>query len=127
MNDAPRGSCSSGSRPSREPPAGMPVEPVVLYTRQGCHLCDSARELLVRHGLIPVAIDIDGDASLRARYNECVPVVFIDGRERFRGRIDETLLRRLLQDRRSGNRRCFNHSETLRPLPQGERREEQSR
>ena len=29
-------------------------------------------------------------------YNECVPVVFVDGRERFRGRIDPVLLRRLL-------------------------------
>ena len=69
---------------------------VVLYTRQGCHLCDQARQLLVQHGLIVKAVDIDQDPSLVDRYNECVPVVLIDGRERFRGRINQLLLRRLI-------------------------------
>ena len=70
---------------------------VVLYTRQGCHLCDDAQALLVRHGLSPELIDIDRAPELRAQYNECVPVVEIDGKVRFRGRIDERLLKRLLQ------------------------------
>ena len=69
---------------------------VVLYTRHGCHLCDQARQLLVQHGLIVKAVDIDQDPSLVDRYNECVPVVLIDGRERFRGRINQLLLRRLI-------------------------------
>lgn len=73
---------------------------VVLYTRQGCHLCDVAAEVLTRHGLQFESVDIDTDTraepELRARYNECVPVVVIDGKVRFRGRIDELLLRRLL-------------------------------
>jgi len=72
---------------------------VVLYTRAGCHLCDDAAALLARHGLEFDSVDIDRDAELRERYNECVPVVVIDGRERFRGRIDELLLRRLLDGR----------------------------
>jgi glutaredoxin len=70
---------------------------VILYTRAGCHLCDDAKTLLLRHGLSPREIDIDQDAELRERYNECVPVVVIDGKERFRGRVDEVLLRRLLR------------------------------
>jgi glutaredoxin len=69
---------------------------VVLYTRRGCHLCDDALALLRRHGLAPREVDIDAAAELRARYDSCVPVVEIDGRERFRGRVDERLLRRLL-------------------------------
>ncbi|HZN35868.1 MAG TPA: glutaredoxin family protein [Pirellulaceae bacterium] len=69
---------------------------VVLYTRQGCHLCDDARSLLERYGLKPSLVDIDADPQLRVRYTECVPVVEIDGRERFRGRVNEVLLRRLL-------------------------------
>lgn len=69
---------------------------VELYTRAGCHLCDQAAAMLDRYGLSYQAIDIDADDALRARYNECVPVVMIDGKERFRGRIDELLLRRLL-------------------------------
>jgi glutaredoxin len=69
---------------------------VVLYTRQGCHLCDEAAAVLRRHGLRPEAVDIDADPALRQRYTDCVPVVEIDGRERFRGRVNEVLLRRIL-------------------------------
>jgi glutaredoxin len=72
---------------------------VVLYSRQGCHLCDDAAALLRRHGLDFEVVDVDTDPVLRARYNECVPVVNIDGKERFRGRVDELLLRRLLDGR----------------------------
>jgi glutaredoxin len=70
---------------------------VVLYTRQGCHLCEIAAELLARHRLEVQKVDIDQQPELRGRYNECVPVVVIDGRERFRGRVDELLLRRILR------------------------------
>jgi len=52
--------------------------------------------MLARYGLAYESVDVDQDAELRARYDQCVPVVEIDGRERFRGRIDELLLRRLL-------------------------------
>ncbi len=69
---------------------------IVLFSRQGCHLCDLAAEILRRHGLSFDLVDIDTDAQLRARYDQCVPVVVVDGKERFRGRIDELLLRRLL-------------------------------
>lgn len=77
-----------------------PSPHVVLYTRQGCHLCDVAHQLLREHGVEPKCVDIDADASLRQRFNECVPVVEIDGKIRFRGRIEPTLLRRLLAGRR---------------------------
>jgi len=69
---------------------------VILYTRQGCHLCEEAKQLLERYGLSPTLIDIDSEPELTERYNECVPVVVIDGRERFRGRINELLLRRII-------------------------------
>ena len=69
----------------------------ILYTRTGCHLCDDAMAMLTRHGLRPEVIDIDGDSELVAQYGQCVPVVMIDGRLRFRGRVDEPVLRRLLR------------------------------
>jgi glutaredoxin len=69
---------------------------VVLYTRSGCHLCEQAQALLLRHGLRPHLVVIDADPALRERYTECVPVVEIDGKERFRGRVNEVLLKRLL-------------------------------
>jgi glutaredoxin len=68
----------------------------ILYTRRGCHLCDEAREVLETHGVVVHAVDVDADAGLRDRFNECVPVVEIDGKIRFRGRVDAVLLRRLL-------------------------------
>ncbi|HTQ38758.1 MAG TPA: glutaredoxin family protein [Pirellulales bacterium] len=70
---------------------------VVLYTRRGCCLCDQAKALLEKHGLTVREIDVDGDPALLARYTDCVPVVFIQGRERFRGRVQERLLLRLLR------------------------------
>jgi glutaredoxin len=69
---------------------------VVLYTRPGCHLCDEALSLLGRHGLSPEVVNIDADPLLREQYTDCVPVVKIDDKERFRGRVNEVLLRRLL-------------------------------
>jgi len=71
----------------------------ILYTRAGCHLCEEARLVLQRHGLKVTRVDIDRDETLRARYTDCVPVVLIEGRERFRGRVDEVLLKRLLAER----------------------------
>lgn len=72
---------------------------VRLFTRQGCHLCDQAAQVLRQQGLQFESVDIDADPALQARYTECVPVVVIDGKERFRGRVDPLLLRRLLAGR----------------------------
>src|SRR4029453_12025928 len=76
--------------------AVMGAHRVILYSRRGCHLCEDAEQLLARHGLAPTLIDIDSDPVLRERYNTCVPVVLINGRERFRGRVNEILLKRIL-------------------------------
>jgi len=72
---------------------------VVLYTRQDCCLCDDARLVLQQHGLTHECVDVDGDPRLREQFGECVPVVEIDGRIRFRGRVEPILLRRLLDGR----------------------------
>jgi predicted thioredoxin/glutaredoxin len=70
---------------------------VVLYTREGCHLCDEALRVLEEHGLTPELFDIDAEPEVRARFDTCVPVVEMDGRVRFRGRVDPVLLRRILR------------------------------
>jgi glutaredoxin len=70
---------------------------VILYTRKGCHLCDEAYQILVRHEIIPHEVDIDADPVLRERFTDCVPVVEMDGKVRFRGRINAVLLRRLIR------------------------------
>lgn len=90
--------CLRKATPASEPVAS-PFQSVVLYTRTECHLCDVAKEVLNRYrerlpGIDEV--DIDDDPELIAEFGEHVPVVEIDGRVRFRGRVDEMLLRRLL-------------------------------
>jgi glutaredoxin len=70
---------------------------VILYSREGCHLCDDAHSLLLRYGLQARVVDIDADPTLRERFNACIPVVEIDGKVRFRGRVDPVLLRRLIR------------------------------
>lgn len=71
---------------------------VILYTRKGCHLCDVALKALRQHEVEPTLQDIDESDSLRSEFNECVPVVSIDGKIRFRGKVDPVLLRRLLRN-----------------------------
>jgi glutaredoxin len=79
---------------------GVRFERIVLYTRQDCHLCEIAKEILSRYSAyLPEfdEVDIDSDSDLKEQFGECVPVVEIDGKIRFRGRLNETLLRRLIE------------------------------
>ena len=69
----------------------------VLYTRKGCHLCEVAHAELLRQGLMPQVVDIDEDPTWTERYTDGAPVVWIDGRERFRGRVNAVLLQRLIR------------------------------
>ena len=69
---------------------------VTLYTRNGCHLCEIAENTLIAEGLMPTLVDIDSNAKLLKAFNTCVPVVEIDGKVRFRGKIDPILLQRLI-------------------------------
>lgn len=75
---------------------------IVLYGRPGCHLCDDARAVLERVGATFVEVDITSDDALHAAYLERIPVVALDGQERFEYFVDEAALRRLLSkvDRR---------------------------
>jgi glutaredoxin len=84
---------------AKQYPVKHSTSAVKLYTRDGCHLCEDAHQLLRRYGLVPQLVDIDAVPQLRERYDCCVPVVEIDGKVRFRGRVNEVLLRRLLRKR----------------------------
>jgi hypothetical protein len=60
---------------------------VVLYGRDGCCLCDDAREVLIRAGagqrFVLSERDIEADDELLKAYLERIPVVTIDGVEAF--------------------------------------------
>ena len=78
---------------------------VVLYGREGCCLCDEARDMLLRAreraAFALVERDIEADESLLRRYLERIPVVVIDGVERFELIIDEAELTAALAQARS--------------------------
>ncbi len=65
---------------------------VVVYSRKGCHLCDIVKETLAQvqsdADFQWRELDIDVDPQLRQKYNDEVPVVFIDGRKAFKYRMD---------------------------------------
>ena len=69
---------------------------VTLYGRPGCHLCDDARDALLRvradHPFELVEIDIESDDALQRAYLERIPVVALDGEELFDFFVDETAL-----------------------------------
>jgi glutaredoxin len=71
----------------------MTTPDVILYTRNGCHLCDVVKEslerLVHRAAFTWRAVDIDSDDELRRKFNEEIPVVFINGRKAFKYEMDE--------------------------------------
>jgi hypothetical protein len=73
---------------------------VVLYGRDGCCLCDDAREILLRvrtrHPFVLEDRDIDCDEELLRAYLERIPVVTFDGVEQFELFVDESELERRL-------------------------------
>ncbi|MGG5259157.1 glutaredoxin family protein [Phycicoccus avicenniae] len=76
------------------------VTRVTLVGRAGCHLCDTAREVVERVcadlGVGWQEVDVDTDPALLERWSEEVPVTLVDGRQHDFWRVDETRLRAAL-------------------------------
>jgi hypothetical protein len=66
---------------------------VTFYGRPGCHLCDDALEVVERvREHVPFELEqrnIEADDRWMRAYLERIPVVAIDGRERFELFVDE--------------------------------------
>ena len=57
----------------------MKTKPLLLlFTRDGCHLCERAADLMNEMGLAWRPVDIDSDPELEARYGLTIPVVRCD-------------------------------------------------
>lgn len=69
---------------------------VKLYTRNGCHLCEHARAILLnlkqKWNFHYVEADIDLSDELTERYGLMIPVVEINGEEVQFGQIDELFI-----------------------------------
>jgi Glutaredoxin-like domain (DUF836) len=63
-----------------------------MYSRPGCGLCDEARRVILavrRHAPFRYEeVDISGDDPLELEYGIRIPVVLIDGEERFEVKVD---------------------------------------
>jgi hypothetical protein len=74
------------------------MDRIVLYERDGCHLCDDARGLLDEM-IGPDRyhrIDIEASDDLLVRYGHRIPVVAVDGVDRLEAPITGPDLRQLL-------------------------------
>lgn len=69
---------------------------LVLVTRQGCHLCDQALEILRALGHDPELADVDADDRLHQLYDWRVPVVLRDGVVVAEGKVDAAALEKAL-------------------------------
>lgn len=81
-------------------PAGRRFRRLIVYSRPDCHLCDDAKDVLTRYlDYLPEIeeINIDIRPELQERFGTMIPVVEIDGVIRFHGRVDEILLRRMIE------------------------------
>jgi hypothetical protein len=68
------------------------VRSVVLYSRRGCHLCDQARDVILsvraREPFDFDEVDIEADDDLLREYSIRIPVVTVNGEERFEIAVD---------------------------------------
>lgn len=73
---------------------------ITLVGRPGCHLCDTARDVVARvaaeSGAGWTERNIDVDADLHDRYWDRIPVVLIDGAEHAAYWVEEDRLRAAL-------------------------------
>ena len=63
---------------------------VIIYSKPGCHLCEEAKEAILKAGLAEHytlnEVNIANDPELLARYKDDIPVITFDGIEAFRHR-----------------------------------------
>ncbi len=64
-----------------------------MYSRPGCGLCDEARRvILAERGRTPFEfedVDVTGSDALELEYGIRIPVVLVDGEERFEIELDQ--------------------------------------
>lgn len=78
------------------------MKTLTFYTRENCHLCDEALEVVhqVRtktpFELVVVDLDLEASPEKKKAYDWDIPVLEIDGRKMMKHRFDEARLLRLL-------------------------------
>ena len=74
---------------------------VIIYSRPGCHLCEEAKATILLAGCSDEfelrEVNIDEDPDARERYQNDIPVVFINGVKVFKHRVDPEEFKRKLR------------------------------
>ena len=74
---------------------------ITIMSKPGCHLCHQAAEVVRKVVRVPAMIeivDITKDQDLLEKYKNDIPVILVDGVERFRHSIDPDKLASFFMD-----------------------------
>jgi len=76
---------------------------ITIYSKPDCHLCDDAKAILKKVSTDFVftltEINIEENPETYEKYKYDIPVVFVDDVRLFKGKIEETKLRKALSSR----------------------------
>ncbi len=64
-----------------EPATQQNDQEIILYSTEGCHLCEQAYVMLASVSMKPKIIDIVHDEALFLRYGVTIPVLSFNGNE----------------------------------------------
>ena len=74
---------------------------ITIYSRKDCHLCDIAKETLLKtRKEFPFSlteVDIEKDKQILEKYKYLIPVIKIDGEETFTYKVNEAELKTILK------------------------------
>ncbi|VVB94641.1 Uncharacterised protein [uncultured archaeon] len=74
---------------------------ITIYSRKDCHLCDIAKETLLKtRKEFPFSlteVDIEKDKEIFEKYKYLIPVIKIDGEETFTYKVNEAELKTILK------------------------------
>ncbi len=74
---------------------------ITIYSKKDCHLCDIAKETLLKvQQELPFSlneIDIEKDRTAFEKYKYLIPVIEIDGEKAFNYKVDENEFKKILK------------------------------
>ena len=76
---------------------------LILYSKRECHLCDTAKkelnDLRKELSFSIFEVDIEKDLTANEKYMNLIPVIEMDGKVIFTGRIDREKLKNALRQK----------------------------
>ncbi len=74
---------------------------ITIYSKKNCHLCDIAKEALIKirkeSPFSLIEVDIEKDKKIFEKYKYLIPVIEIDGEKIFTYKVNETELKTILK------------------------------